>query len=148
MQVIKYTKPAIIAVLRAVRSAGWIKSSRNSSNDGAIGNTLEDLLGIRENNLPLPNASEWELKTRRKNTTALLTLFHLEPSPRGLHVAEYLLANFGWPHKDAETKYPANERSFWQTVSYGKPTSRGFFVDIEDSSERVTVRFDDLRLPA
>ena len=76
----KYTKSTIIAALRKIRSDGWIKSCRNVHNDGAIGNTLEDLLGISENNLPLPNAAEWELKTQRKNTSALLTLFHLEPS--------------------------------------------------------------------
>ena len=137
-----YTKPAIIAVLRAIRAEGWIKSSRNTRNDGAIGNTLEDLLGIKENNLPLPNASEWELKTQRRGTTALLTLFHLEPSPRGLHIADYLAANFGWRHKDAGTKYPDSERSFRQTVRYGQATSRGFFAGIDDDNRRVVVRFD------
>ena len=140
MPAVRYTKPAIIAVLRAIRAEGWIKSSRNSANDGAIGNTLEDLLGIQENNLPLPNASEWELKTRRKNAATLLTLFHLEPSPRGLHIADYLTANFGWPHKDAGTRYPADERSFRQTLSYRKPTSRGFFADIDDANRRVVVK--------
>lgn len=63
------------------------------------------MLGITENNLPLPNAAEWELKTQRKGTTALLTLFHLEPSPRGLHIADCLLANYGWRHKEAGKKY-------------------------------------------
>ncbi|MBQ7170064.1 MAG: hypothetical protein IJR63_09225 [Synergistaceae bacterium] len=53
------TKPAIIVVLKEIRSRGWVKSLRNAHNDGAIGNTLEDLLGIKENNLPLPNAAEW-----------------------------------------------------------------------------------------
>ena len=86
----KFTKSTIISALRDIRSIGWIKSHRNVHNDGAIGNTLEDLLGISENNLPLPNAAEWELKTQRKGTTALLTLFHLEPSPRALHIADYL----------------------------------------------------------
>ena len=47
-------------------------------------NTLEDLLGIEENNLPIPNAAEWELKAQRKNTRSLTTLFHIEPSPRAL----------------------------------------------------------------
>ena len=102
----KYTKSTIIAALKNIRSLGWIQSHRNVHNDGAIGNTLEDLLGITENNLPLPNAAEWELKTQRKGTTALLTLFHLEPSPRGLHIADYLLANYGWKHKEAGKKYP------------------------------------------
>lgn len=141
-----YTKPAIIAVLRAIRSAGWIRSLRSSHNDGAIGNTLEALLGIQENNLPLPNASEWELKTQRKNTTALLTLLHLEPSPRGLHIADYLVSNYGWPHKDAGTKYPNSEKSFRQTVRYGQATSRGFMIDIDDENRRVVVRFSPFRI--
>ena len=135
-------KSTIIAALKEIRSRGWIKSRRNVHNDGAIGNTLEDLLGITENNLPLPNAAEWELKTQRRNTTALLTLFHLEPSPRALHIADYLLENFGWPHKFAGTKYPEGEKSFRQTLSYRSPTSRGFFVDIDAENQRVIVSFD------
>lgn len=74
MSVTKYTKRTLIAALKEIRNLGWIKNCRNTNNDGAIGNTLEDLLGITENNLPLPNAAEWELKTQRRNTTALLTL--------------------------------------------------------------------------
>ena len=124
----KYTKSTIIVALKEIRSRGWVKSHRNSNNDGAVGNTLEDLLGIQENNLPLPNAAEWELKTQKRSTTSLLTLFHLEPSPRGLHIADYLLENFGWPHKNAGTKYPVNEKSFRQTLSYHQSTRRGFYV--------------------
>ena len=137
-----YTKSTIIAALEVIRSAGWIKTHRNVHNDGAIGNTLEDLLGIQENNLPLPNASEWELKTQRRGTTALITLFHLEPSPRALHIAEYLVENYGWPHKNAGIKYPDSEKSFRQTVRYGQATSRGLFVDIDGDNRRVVVRFD------
>ena len=124
----KYTKSTIIAALKEIRSRGWVKSHRNSNNDGAVGNTLEDLLGIQENNLPLPNAAEWELKTQKRSTTSLLTLSHLEPLPRGLHIADYLLENFGWPHKNAGTKYPVNEKSFRQTLSYHQSTRRGFYV--------------------
>ena len=42
----KYTKSTIIAALKDIRSQGWIRSRRNVHNDGAIGNTLEDLLAI------------------------------------------------------------------------------------------------------
>ena len=142
----KYTKSTIIAALKDIRSAGWIKSLRNVHNNGAIGNTLEDLLGIKENNLPLPNAAEWELKTQRRGTSALLTLFHLEPSPRALHIADYLLSNYGWKHKDAGTKYPESEKSFRQTLSYKNPTARGFFVDIDNANKRVVVRFDPSKI--
>jgi hypothetical protein len=43
---------------------GWIPDNR-PGNIGGVGNTLEDLLGIEENNLPILNASEWELKCQR-----------------------------------------------------------------------------------
>jgi len=54
------TKKSLIESLKAIREQGWIPNGK-PGNSGGIGNTLEDLLGIEENNLPLPNASEWEL---------------------------------------------------------------------------------------
>ena len=75
-----YTKDSIIKTLQDIRGMGWIENLRHG-NDGGVGNTLEDLLEIEENNLPVPNASEWELKCQRSNTSSLTTLFHSEPSP-------------------------------------------------------------------
>ncbi len=84
---------------------GWIPNARHG-NQGGIGNTLEDLLEIKENNLPIPNASEWELKTQRIATTALTTLFHTEPSPQALKlVQKMLLPLYGWAHQEAGKKY-------------------------------------------
>jgi hypothetical protein len=78
-----YTKETLIEKLREIRKQGWIESARQG-NAGGVGNTLEDLLGIEENNLPIPNAAEWELKCQRLQTTSLTTLFHVEPSPTAL----------------------------------------------------------------
>jgi hypothetical protein len=78
-----YTKESLIVALQAIKHRGWIPNAR-PGNVGGIGNTLEDLLGIEENNLPIPNAAEWELKSQRADTSALTTLFHMEPSPRAL----------------------------------------------------------------
>ena len=75
-----YTKPQLITELKIIAAKGWIENRRHG-NQGGIGNTLEDLLGIAENNLPISNAAEWELKSQRINTTSLTTLFHIEPSP-------------------------------------------------------------------
>ncbi|HHS0803877.1 TPA: MvaI/BcnI family restriction endonuclease [Neisseria meningitidis] len=96
-----YTKETLIAALKEIRDLNWVKSAR-PGNDGSVGNTLEDLLGIEENNLPIPNAAEWELKAQRKDSSSLLTLFHMEPSPTSLKlVPNLLLPNYGWPHKNA-----------------------------------------------
>ena len=56
-----YTKPALITKLKEISAMGFVPNARKG-NAGGIGNTLEDLLGIKENNLPIPNAAEWELK--------------------------------------------------------------------------------------
>ena len=72
------TKESLIIELKKIAAKGWIDNARHG-NHGGIGNTLEDLLGIEENNLPIPNAAEWELKTQRLNTSSLTTLFHIEP---------------------------------------------------------------------
>ena len=61
-----YTKPALIAKLKEISAMGFIPNARRG-NAGGIGNTLEDLLGIKENNLPIPNAAEWELKAPSLN---------------------------------------------------------------------------------
>lgn len=53
-----YTKESLIEKLLEIVKKGWIPNSRHG-NHGGIGNTLEDLLGIKENNLPIPNAAEW-----------------------------------------------------------------------------------------
>ena len=106
-----------IEKLKEIAAAGWIASARHG-NQGGIGNTLEDLLGIKENNLPIPNAAEWELKTQALHTTSLTTLFHLEPSPRALKfVSQILLPKYGWAHKEDGKRYPVGELSFRQTIN-------------------------------
>ena len=137
-----YTKESLIAELKKIKNLGWIEQRRNVKNVGYIGNTLEDLLGIEENNLPLPNAAEWELKTQRKNTNSLLTLFHMEPSPTALKIVPYLLKNFGWKHEKAGINYPEEEKSFRQTLSYRNRTIRGFDIDIDEKNNKVIVNFD------
>src|SRR4030043_1337361 len=78
-----FTKDDLIEKLLEIKARGWIPNARHG-NAGGVGNTLEDLLGIQENNLPIPNAAEWELKCQRKGSSSLTTLFHMEPSPRAV----------------------------------------------------------------
>ena len=137
-----YTKESLIETLKLLANTGWIKNQRGN-NDGAVGNTLEDRLGITENNLPIPNAAEWELKTHRSNSTALLTLLHLEPSPRSMAlVSRMLLPNYGWKHQKAGIKYPEAEMSFRQTISCSKHSDRGFKVVVNREEEKIEISFN------
>jgi len=137
-----FSKEDLIKKLKDIRNMGWIKTSR-TGNAGNVGNTLEDLLGIQENNLPIPNAAEWELKTQRENTTSLTTLFHVEPSPRAVKfVPCVLLQLYGWKHKKAGDQYPVGEMSFRQTIHGLSHSDRGFIVKIDRKSEKVIISFD------
>lgn len=137
-----FTKESLIASLIEIREKGWIPNAR-SGNVGGIGNTLEDLLGIEENNLPIPNAAEWELKCQRKATTSLTTLFHMEPSPRALKfVPQILLPKYGWAHQLAGDRYPDNEMSFRQTIHGLSRSDRGFKVIVDRNEKKILISFD------
>jgi hypothetical protein len=132
-----YTKETLIAKLVEVTQMGWIRNAR-PGNAGGIGNTLEDILGIEENNLPIPNAAEWELKCQRITTSSLTTLFHMEPSPRALKfVPEIFLPLYGWKHRTI-----ANEMSFRQTIHGLARSDRGFGVIIDRQNRKVLISFD------
>jgi len=137
-----YTKEQLIDELRRIRDMGWIKNNR-PGNVGGVGNTLEDLLGIQENNLPIPNASEWELKCQRSSTSSLTTLFHCEPSPTALRIVpSILLPKYGWRHKLAGSIYPETEMSFRQTITRSFRSDRGFKVLIDRDLQRICISFD------
>jgi hypothetical protein len=141
-----YTKESLIAALQGIKNRGWIPNAR-PGNVGGIGNTLEDLLGIQKNNLPIPNAAEWELKCQRADTVALSTLFHMEPSPRALKfVPNILLPKYGWKHELAGTSYPENEMSFRQTIHGLERSDRGFMVEIDKSNRKVLISFDSSKV--
>ena len=56
-----------------VRHQGFIRSDRFGPT--GIGHTLENALGLKENNIPLPDLGEVELKAHRDDVASLLTLF-------------------------------------------------------------------------
>lgn len=137
-----YTKQELITKLKEISAMGFVPNMRQG-NHGGIGNTLEDLLGIQENNLPIPNASEWELKAQRTNTSSLTTLFHIEPSPQAIRfVPQILLPKYGWMHREAGKKYSKSETSFRQTIHGQSRSDRGFMVVIDRKKRKILISFD------
>ncbi|MDO4582287.1 MAG: MvaI/BcnI family restriction endonuclease [Bacillota bacterium] len=132
--------------LEEIKEMGWIRNQR-PGNAGGVGNTLEDLLDVAENNLQLPDFGDWELKSQRANTGSLLTLFHTEPQPRAAKIVpQILLLKYGWPHQEAGTTYPANERSFRQTINATAYSDRGFRVNVDYNCRTVFISFDYSRI--
>jgi hypothetical protein len=83
--------------LAKLKAKGWLMSHRKD--DTGIGKTIEDYLGIKENNLGEPDClykgMEIEIKGRRAKTNSMITLFTLEPSIRHLHDVE-LMKKYGY----------------------------------------------------
>ena len=137
-----YSKEELIEKLMQIRASGWIKNAR-PGNAGGVGNTIEDLLGIRENNLPIANSAEWELKCHRLDSSSLITLFHTEPSPRAIKfVPNVFLPKYGWSHAEAGRKYPKSEMSFRQTINSLSRSDRGFCVIVDKKAKKVLISFD------
>ena len=66
-----------------IKNRGFIKTHR--LDDTGIGKTLEDLLGIKENNLKLPDVGDIELKAKRIDSQSMLTIATKAPKPLGVN---------------------------------------------------------------
>ena len=116
----------------------WIAEGR-AGNAGSAGNTLEDLLGVEENNLKIADLGKYELKTHDNATSSLLTLLHREPKPRAS--VPKLLKALGWRHEQAGLKYDDDERSFRSTTRARVSSDRGLVVDFCSRENRIEFSF-------
>ena len=69
----KLTLSEFKKVFTKIKKQGWIKSHRKGPT--GIGQTLEQLLGLSENNVALPDLGSVELKAHRIGSSSLITLF-------------------------------------------------------------------------
>ncbi len=81
--------------IQEIKEMGWVKTHRKG--DTGIGKTLEDLLGISENNIAGPDFDVYELKSGRKDSSSMLTLFTKAPLPRGAN--KELVKVFGYKQR-------------------------------------------------
>ncbi len=116
-----------ILKMNEISNRGYIKSHR--AGDTGIGKTLEDLLGIRENNISGPDFSKYELKSTRRQSSTMLTLFTKTPSPQGS--IKELVDNFGYRQRKklSKTKQPT-------LIKVNEESSK---ISLEDKELHVTV---------
>src|ERR1043166_683159 len=125
----KRTLGQIKKALRTLSRKGWIKSNR--SHNTGIGKTLEDELGIKENNIALPDFGVMELKSQRAGTSSMVTLFTIKPE--GITNSE-IRRRFGTP----DPVYP-KVKILHQTISDGKPNRRGFHTKVDLKKDKLLV---------
>jgi len=128
-----WTLAKIKKALRELSQKGWLKSNR--SHDTGIGKTLEDYLGITENNIALPDFGVMELKSQRSNTVSMLTLF--TKSPEGITNSE-IRKRFGYP----DPEFP-KVKILHQTIDDGRKNAQGFQCKIDDAQNKLFILKDD-----
>ncbi len=94
------TYSELVKGLRSIKTKGFVKTHR--AGPTGIGKTLEDLLGIEENNFAGPDGELTELKSARKSAKSMLTLFTKSPLPPSANSA--LLQKFGYSSKRGNEK--------------------------------------------
>lgn len=124
------TLEEFIELYQQIKNAGWIPTHR--SGPTGIGKTLEDLLGIPENNLDEPDFGDYELKSCRKNSNSMLTLFTKTPMPNG--AASHLREEFGY----SSDAYDNDEKVLHSTLSADR------YVPIADTGRQLKIQcFED-----
>lgn len=77
-----------------IKAKGFVPNTRPNNKDGGIGNTLEDLLEIKENNLTQADFKDIEIKSQRLFNSSYITLFSKAPThPKRAN--NYLRETFG-----------------------------------------------------
>lgn len=84
-----------------IKAMGYVASHRKG--DTGIGKTLEDLLGITENLIAGPDFATYEVKTGRKESISMLTLFTKSPMPKSAN--KKLLETFGYLQRKVSRDY-------------------------------------------
>ncbi len=125
----KWTLPQIKKALKDLSDKGWVTSNR--IHNTGIGKTLEDHLGIPENNIAMPDFGIMELKSQRAGTVSMMTLF--TKKPEGVTNAE-ILAKFGYP----DPEYPKH-KILHQTITNGKKNNRGFHCKIDETLGKLLI---------
>lgn len=111
---------------------GWISTHR--SGPTGIGKTLEDLLGIPENNIDGPDFGDYELKSCRLNSNSMLTMFTKTPQPRG--AANTLRMTFGY----SSDAYDNDEKVLHSTLSANR------FVPIYQTGHSLKINCSDTKI--
>lgn len=80
-----------------IKKKGWIKSLRKDT--GGIGVTFEQLIGVQENCLEIPDFGNIEIKTKRAYSESYTNLFNCVPTGPHYHEIERIKEKFGYPDK-------------------------------------------------
>lgn len=125
-----------VSTLEGIKARGYIVTHRRGPT--GIGKTLEDLLGIQENNIDISNTAFAELKSARRASQSMMTLFTRAPLPPRAN--SKLLNDYGYVTEESKGRKVLHTTA----LATGYNTLRGimgFKVKIE--SNRISLISSD-----
>ena len=109
----------VVDQLKEIHTSGFVPSKRRGAT--GVGHTLEQLLGISENNFIDPDLGEVELKATRLGSQSMITLFTLDRNcwmvPQSALITQYGIRD-------------GDRRNFYLTVSKSS-ANRGVQLDVD-----------------
>lgn len=114
------TLEKLVEKLKKIKEIGFVQTVR--AHDGGVGNTLESLLEIKENNIRLPDTGEIEIKAKRIDSNSMLTLASKSPLPRGVN--KILFLNYSHVAEDGI-------RKLYTTIYGSRINPQGFMVILD-----------------
>ncbi|WLV77069.1 MvaI/BcnI family restriction endonuclease [Lacticaseibacillus parahuelsenbergensis] len=113
----------------------WYKSHRNGPT--GIGKTFEDLLGKEEDNLPLPDFHQIELKAHDKVANNYITLFTKSPNvPRGINT----LLRQAYGYFDLEGEQKILHTSVSSKLQFNAKSNRYFQIEDDKTEKALKLR--------
>ena len=112
--------------LSEIKQAGYIVSLRRGNT--GIGYTLETLLGVKENNLKIPDFGDVELKSQRRETTSRLTMFTFNSGVWQME-QKAVIDEYGY--------IDANGRPSLYCIVNSTPNNQGLFLRVEEEMVRL-----------
>ena len=106
---------------KKINARGWIEEKRKGK--GAAGYTIEQLLKKNEDNFPIPDFEDIEIKTMNKNTKTNLHLFCLTPDGDYLFPIKRIIDELGCPSKgnhDEKCFYRSFNATSYTSIIYGR----------------------------
>jgi hypothetical protein len=108
-----------------LKALGYVRTHR--AGQTGIGKTLEDLLEIEENNLRVSNMTFAEIKSARKGSQSMLTLFTKAPLPQKANTK--LLQRFGYVAPQSQGRKVLHT-TVWATGYNVLKGRQGFKIDV------------------
>lgn len=129
-------KEELVLKLKQIATKGFIENQFKRNRNGGAGNTLEKLLGVKENNLSIPDLGKIELKTTNSETSGgrLISLLNFNRKVWKMNQLE-AINKYGSKNQDGRL-------GLYYTLNT-KPNSHSLFIKLNINEGKMYVQSTD-----